>query len=107
MSVDKINPRNHAVNAYSQTSIQGSAPARPPERANVSSDTPKQSSGAAAQVEISRQGRELAAASQSAIKAAPEGVDSSKIDNLKQRIASGDWQPNAQTIAKRILDVEA
>ncbi len=86
---------NHVLDAYGQRNVDRASGAKP-EAAKQAEESAKSGSSEAAMLSISGEAKRLAA-SQAA-------VDTEKVAAIKSRIDSGDFQIDAQAIARRVLD---
>ncbi len=82
------------LDAYLRTSVVGARAGRPAERLSVGA-----SSSTAAEVTISAEARAL----MSSGSAAPQAVESAKVEALKASIANGTFQVNPMVIAEKLL----
>jgi flagellar biosynthesis anti-sigma factor FlgM len=85
----KIDPR--AISAYTRTQVRGVEGPNAARPVKIEPEAPRASDPA--EVTISAEGKRLAG-----------GASSEKVAALREKIASGSFKVDAQTVAKRLLD---
>lgn len=89
---------NPALDAYHRMGISPVSGARPVERPEVSPSGPTGNANAAAQVTISSRARDLATES------AGQGIDTAKVEALRNQIAEGTYRTDPRAIAAKMIE---
>ena len=88
---------NPALDAYNRMAISPVGGARPVQRPEASPTT-SQGGSEAAQVTISSRARDLATES------AGQGIDTAKVERLRNEIAEGSFRSDSQKIAAKMIE---
>lgn len=101
IDINNINPQR-PENSRSQTARNEAAPKR-----EAPADTQQQGSENAPNVSVSlsEAGKTLAQV-EASLKSSPE-IDQAKVDEMRAKIESGDYQIDSQNLAQKMLDIDS